>query len=178
MKNRENWPGTLNSHKNQPRTMKNWPGTLNNHKNWPRTMKNHKTPAETVKTSLEQPKTNLELWKPIKTDLELWKTKLKPGKPIKADMEPWKTNLEFWKPWKLTWSCTGGLWMVNRWLQKTPRRKWSFFFTNKQTLHHNVYITMITWMDQRIYYGDVEHFSIPLWARIVIKVNNYYCCWW
>ena len=29
-------------------------------------------------------------------------------------------------------------------------------------------------MDQRIYYGDVEHFSIPLWARIVIKVNNYY----
>ena len=25
-------------------------------------------------------------------------------------------------------------------------------------------------MDQRIYYGDVEHFSIPLWARIVIKV--------
>ena len=41
-----------------------------------------------------------------------------------------KTNLELYRV------VTGGY----RWLQETPRRKCSFFVTNRQTLHHNIYI--------------------------------------
>ena len=90
-------------------------------------MNNHKNPSGTVKiqpgTRKNQPgtlKPNMEPWKPIKTDLDPWKTNLNPWKPIKADREPWKTNLEFWKPWKLTWSCTGGLWVVTVGYRRLP----------------------------------------------------------
>ena len=31
-----------------------------------------------------------------------------------------------------------------RWLQETPRRKCSFFVTDRQTLHHNIYIIILT----------------------------------
>ena len=120
--------------------MKNHPGTLKNHKKnilepkknnlepW-KTIKNilapWKTSLEPWKTNLEPRKTNLEPWKPIKTDLEKWKTNLNPWKPIKTDMEPWKTNLE---PSKLTLSCTGG----------SDDFSWQ---TDRQTLHHNIYIS-------------------------------------
>ena len=50
----------------------------------------------------------------IKTNLELWKTM--------------KTNLELYRVVTHGYRC----------LKKTPRRKWSFFVTKKQTLHHNI----------------------------------------
>ena len=43
-----------------------------------------------------------------------------------------KTNLELYRV------VTGDY----RWLQETPRRKWSFFVTHRQTLHHNIYINI------------------------------------
>ena len=72
-------------------------------------------------------------------------------KTMKTHLEPWKTNLELWKTMKTSVELynvqytiyrvvTGGC----RLLQETPRRKWSFFVTNKHTLHHNIYIISIT----------------------------------
>ena len=43
-----------------------------------------------------------------------------------------KTNLELYR----------GAMDGNRWLQETPRRERSFFVTNRQTLYHNIYITI------------------------------------
>ena len=47
-----------------------------------------------------------------------------------------------------------------RWLQETLRGKCSFFFTNKQTLYHNIYITVLTF--------DI----IIVTITIITKINN------
>ena len=97
--------------------MKNQPGTLENHKQWPRTMNDHKNPPGPMKN---QPK------------------------PLKTDMEPWKTNPNCEKPWKPTWSCTGWLRVITGGYRRLPGGSDHFSWqTDRQILHHNIYITTI-----------------------------------
>ena len=127
---------------------------MNNHKIHPEPLK---TSLEPWKTNIEPQKTNLEPWKTIKTDLEKWKTNLNPWKPIKTDMEPWKTNLE---PSKLTWSCTGWLWVVQ--VVTGDSQEKVMIFRDKQTLHHNIYIIIILIIVITIITNSLKSFMLGL----------------
>ena len=84
---------------------------------------------------------------PWKISLGSRKTDLEPWKRIKTDLEPRKTNLELWKPWKLTWSCTGwlGVVTVDGGYRRLSGESDHFSLqTDKQTLHHNIYISIVT----------------------------------
>ena len=72
-----------------------------------------------------------------------------------------KTNLELYRV------VMGGY----RWLQETPRRKWWFFVTHKQTLHHNIYIVVIKFvsffMDITIIITIVILILRPMWKIFI-----------
>ena len=104
--NLEPWK-TLNLEK--PGTIKNQPGNLKTQKKSPGTVKNHSGTLTNHKNWPGKWKTNLNPWKPIKADLEpkqIWNHQNQPG--IVQDGYGWF-----------------------RWLQETPRRKWSFFVTDR-----------------------------------------------
>jgi len=94
-----------------------------------------------------------------KTNLEPWKSKtnLNPWKSVITDMEPWKTNLQ---PSKLTRSWTGWLWVVTGDSQEEV-----LIFRDKQTLHHNIYIstTIIVITSQQ---------SLALTTRVIATVTQ------
>ena len=53
-------------------------------------------------------------------------------------MKPLKTNLE---PSKLTWGCTGWLGVVQ--VVTGDSQEEVIIFRDRQTLHHNIYVTII-----------------------------------
>ena len=78
-------------------------------------------------------------------------------------MEPWKTNLE---PSKLTWSCTGWLWVVQ--VVTGDSQEKVMIFRDKQTLHHNIYIIIILWT----VLAPVGHARYDLPQRLFVNTEN------
>ena len=103
--------------------MKNQLGTLKSHKNWPRTMKNHGNWPGTLKY---HPWTLNNHKNPPGT------IKNRPG--TLKNHKTWPRTMKNHKNRPRTMKNQPG------WLQETPRRKWWFFVTDRQTLHHNTYI--------------------------------------
>ena len=99
-------------------------------------MKNHKNPPGAItKNTWNHEKPTWNLKKTIKPTWNQHKPTCNHEKPI--------LNCE--KPWKLTWSCTGWWQVVTgghpRLQEGSDHFSWH---TDKQTLHHNIYIIAIT----------------------------------
>ena len=102
------------------------------------------------------------------------KTSLKPWNPIKTDLEQWKPNLELWKTIKTNLELhrvvTGGY--------RTPRRKWWFFVTDRQTDTSSKYILTLATGSAAIRSSKERHQEMR--TKLILYPNPHHhilhCC--
>ena len=59
----------------------------------------------------------------------------------------------------------------DRWLQETPRKECSFFVTDRQTMHHNIYIINIIVMSSTMYLLPSSFQGLVAFGQDVLKAT-------